>query len=228
MARGNVYFSWVFLAAFLCVAKTAEAAQPPDDSWWQIVPGERVGRITRDTSEEQIIQIFGADNVRRDNIYLGEGETSPGTVIFPNDLTKKLEILWKDAAERKNPAEARIKGRSSQWKTQTGLSLGSTLRQIEKLNGKPFILAGFAWDYQGTIIDCNQGRFKELGCVDPKRPSRKIQGRKIILRLIPDEKTSALPEYRAVQGDRYFSSGHPAMQKLNPRVHEKIILFEPQ
>jgi len=44
---------------------------------------------------------------------------------------------------------------------------------------------------------------------------------------MPDEATHATREYQAILGDRYFSSGHPAMQKLNPRVYEMIVFFAP-
>ena len=218
---------FLLFAAFLCTGAVAQTAQPLDNGWWQIVPGERVGRITSNTSEEQILEIFGAENVRRADVGVGEGESIPGTIVYPNDPTKRLAILWKDEAQRKTPSEVRIRGRSSLWRTNTGFSLGSTLRQIEKLNGKPFILAGFAWDYSGTIVDCNQGRLKDLGCIDPQDLSKQIHGRKILLRLMPDEAAHATREYQAVLGDRYFSSGHPAMQKLNPRVYEMIVFFVP-
>ena len=110
---------------------------------------------------------------------------------------------------------------------QFSLSLGSTLRQIERLNGKPFRLTGFGWDYSGTVVDCNEGRLKEVGCVDPGEPSRGIQGRKLLVRLIPDDEKRINREYQAVLGDREFSSDHPAMQKLNPRIYEMVVFFAP-
>lgn len=217
----------LLVATLLWFGGVAETAQDHDESWWQIVPGERVGRITRNISEEEIIEIFGAKNVLSTDVGVGEGETIPGTVVYPDDPTKTLEILWKSGGQRNTPSEVRIRGKSSRWRTKNGLSLGSTLREIERLNGRPFRLTGFGWDYSGTVIDCNQGRLTELGCVNPEDRSRTIRGRKLLLRLIPHEGERTSREYRAVLGDRDFSSGDPAMQKLNPRVYEMIIFFAP-
>jgi len=38
-----------------------------------------------------------------------------------------------------------------------------TLRAIEQINGGPFVLSGFDWDYGGTVIHCGGGSFEELG-----------------------------------------------------------------
>jgi hypothetical protein len=219
----------VYLALFLGIAPTESGAQSEKHDWL-IIPGERIGPITAQTSEEEIIKIFGIANVRREDIGVGEGETLPGTVIYPKDLRRRLAILWKDEKTRKAPTEARLYGRSSVWKTKNGISLGSPLKEIEKLNGKPFILMGFAWDYGGTIIDCNHGRLKEIGCI--RKTSSSTEGRNIILRLAPEAEFDGNGEfdgnkdYEAVLGDQEFSSAHPSMQKLNPRVYEITVVLQ--
>ena len=57
---------------------------------WQIVPGTSVGPITRSTSEKELIKIFGARNVKREAVDVGEGETQQGTILFPNDPQRKV------------------------------------------------------------------------------------------------------------------------------------------
>jgi hypothetical protein len=47
------------------------------------------------------------------------------------------------------------------------------------------------------------------------------------MRLRPDASAIGAPEYRQVVGDRVFSSGHPAMQALNPRVYQIIVSMSP-
>jgi len=198
----------------------AASAQPIANDWL-IVPGERVGPISASTSDAAVQDIFGVENVEAIDVQLGEGFSEPGTAVFPNDALKRIEIVWSDG-NRSAPKEIRITGESSSWKTAEGVSLGSTLKEIEQLNGSPFRLLGFAFDYGGTITDCGRGRLLMLGCDSAGSTS---QERQIVLRLSPSAEARALLEYRQVIGDREFSSAHPAMQALNPRVYQMIVFI---
>lgn len=212
-----------FVLAIAPVSPTELQAQKPNPDW-TIVPGQRVGEITAATSEAMLGALFGPENIERVDVQIGEGFTEPGTAVYPGEATRRIEILWLDDT-RTTPREIRLTGAASLWKTEEGISLGSTLKEIENLNGWPFRLAGFAWDYGGTILDCGGGRLTRLGCLDPKDRTRRTHLRSIIVRLGPDLEVRTHPEYRQVLGDREFSSGHPAMQALNPRVYQMIILF---
>jgi hypothetical protein len=195
----------------------AHAEQISSD--WLIVPGERVGPITATTSEELLESFFGPDNVEPIDVYVGEGFTEPGAAVYPNDATRRVEVVWRDDT-RTAPREVRLRGNSTKWKTQEGISLGSTLKEIELLNGSPFRLLGFGWDYSGTITGCGRGHLSMLGVVDRDGT---LRGRLIVLRLGPSVEARALPQYLEVIGDKEFSSGHPAMQELNPSVGQIIV-----
>lgn len=221
----SVAVTSVFLCALFGLPKfsAVDAQQPPSD--WLIVPGERVGAINANTSEKMLETQFGSDNIEPVDVYLGEGFTEPGTAVFPNEESKRIEVVWRDDS-RTVPKEVRLTGRTSEWRTKGGLSLGSTLKEIEMLNGYPFRLAGFAFDYSGTIGDCGRGKLTMLGCIDRDNPQRGLQGRLIVVRLSPDLAARQRMEYRQVQGGKFFSSGHPAMQILNPRVYQLIVTLE--
>lgn len=208
----------VGVIAGMCLLVNGASAQQRDSDWL-IVPGERVGPISASSSEAALLEFFGAENVEAVDVALGEGFSAPGTVIFPDDESRRLEIVWSDDS-RSVPKEVRLTGDSSSWSTAEGISLGSTLREIERINGYPFRLAGFAFDYGGTITGCGRGRLAMLGCGVAGEVS---QERQIVLRLSPSTEARTRPEYRQVIGDRDFSSGHPAMQALNPRVYQMIV-----
>jgi hypothetical protein len=190
-----------------------------------IVPGARVGPINAKTPDDALDALLGPNNVERIDVKLGEGFTATGTGVYPDSAGHRIEIVWTDTA-RTVPKEVRLTGDSSMWQTGAGISLGSTLREIERLNGFPFRLAGFAFDYAGTIADCGRGRLAVLGCsgaAEDFQPAR--EGRLMVLRLAPDAAAAAMPEYRQVRGDRIFSSGHPAMQALDPRVYQMVVIM---
>ena len=191
---------------------------------WEIVPGGRVGPITAHTSIQDLRNAFGAENVEGAEIHIGEGDYVPGTIVYPHEPEKRLEILWK--VHEQVPAEIRMDGDRSLWKTKQGLTLGSSLKDIERLNEKPFWFAGYdpGWDYGGTIFDCNGGALKELGCRDPAEPDKGVQGRKLLLRL-SGPSYSAVPDAVGVDD---FLSDNPVMQKLNPTVSEMEVYISPQ
>ena len=180
---------------------------------YQIVPGVRVGAITKNVSESELKKIYGSKNVKSDTIGLGEGETIPGTVIFPNDKNRRIEIVWKDKVKKKLPDFIQLFGEKSLWKTKEGISLGTSLKNLEKINGKPFVLAGFEWDYSGTVTSWKGGNLGKIG-------------QKITLRLNP-ENYDKVPQkdLDAVVGDGDFSSKNKAMQRINPKVYFIIVNF---
>lgn len=185
---------------------------------WLIVPGERVGPLTGSSSAADLVQAYGAQNVRDEPYPLGEGESEPGTVVFPDDATKRMVILWNDLEKKQGPLAVRIDGPASLWKTAEGLAVGTTLKRVEELNGKPFLLYGFEWDYGGQLVDSNGGSLKDLPHEDPEGGFR---GGALLLTFQPDpavvEKVPA-DQYVQVSGDSTFESSHPVMQALDPRV----------
>jgi hypothetical protein len=179
---------------------------------WSIMPNH-VGPIASYTSEADLQRDYGDSVVVRARIELGEGETTPGTVLFPSDSTRRAEIIWRDTLKQKNPGRVVLRGKRSLWQATRGISLGTTLQELERLNGRPFTLAGFGWDYAGVIIDW------EGGVLDSA-----LVGIKLYLNPGPAQHQSAA--YGQVLGDRDYSSELPAVQQLNPQVTQIFVDFE--
>jgi hypothetical protein len=188
---------------------------------WQIVPGRSAGPINKDTSEAQLAALFGRANVRRMTVDVGEGEKRTGTVLFPNDPKKKAYILWRDTETRLHPESVSIRNRNTLWKTDRGITIGTSLRMLERLNGRAFAISGFAWDYEGTVLHSNGGKMSELGTGSGER----IAGRTLLLRLSPSERARKMREYQKVLGDGTFLSNNIAMRRINPGVYEMIVEF---
>ena len=161
------------------------------------------------TTANSLSERFGIENVGSREILIGEGEYEKGTVVF-GDSSDQVEILWKDAEQKSVPRLISITGSSSQWKTRNGLSLGDALLSVENINRKPFRLLGFGWDYSGTLVSWSGGALETS-------TSTQCQ---VNVRFLPDQPALDSQWYRQVLGDREYSSDHPAMQALNPRIYE--------
>jgi hypothetical protein len=180
---------------------------------WQIVPGRSAGLITAEGSEADLRQQYGRSAVAPERIEIGEGETAPGTVLFRSDSLRRLEIIWRDTVRRAHPARLILRGDSSRWTLDRGISLGTTLQDLERLNGRAFKLAGFGWDYSGVVFDWSGGALDSL-----------LSGVKLYLDPGPNTYESA--PYRQVLGDREYSSDLPAMRRLSPRIYQIFVDFE--
>lgn len=190
--------------------------QSEPDPWLILVSGEK-GAITAHTTRQDLVGTYGASNVVDKDVDVGEGKTEPGTVVFPNDPQRSIEILWTDPDKKTLPASAQIEGDASRWKTVHSISLGTSLKELERLNGRAFHLSGFGWDYSGTVLSWDKGSLeKELNGGNGR----------LFLRLGPPSDTHVPEEEQSqVLGDSDFSSDHPVMQKLNPKVYQVIWRF---
>jgi len=158
-------------------------------------------------SVQDLVQRFGASNEVSVSIHVGEGETEEGTVLFPNDPERTVEILWNDPGTKRNPRSIKIHGTTSRWTAPGGLALGQDLQQVEQLNKGPFALAGFGWDRGGSVTSWSGGALETNPC-------------HLRARFAVDSARQNDPRMKQVMGDREFSSSDSTMRALNPRVVE--------
>jgi hypothetical protein len=176
------------------------------------VPG-RAGPLTAESSEAELRQRYGDTAVTTTRIQIGEGETVPGTVLYERDSLRRAEIIWHDTLKLSRPSRVVLRGKHSQWQVGPGISLGTSLQELERLNRRSFTLAGFGWDYGGVVTDW------ERGALDTA-----LAGIKLYLDPDPSQYESA--DYAKVLGDRDYSSTTPPMQQLQPRVAQIFVDFE--
>jgi hypothetical protein len=201
-------------------ARTPDSAPPPLQTTvppvaaeWRIVPSRSAGPLTSESSEADLRQRYGPEMVSSTRIQIGEGETMPGTVLFPGDSLRTAEIIWADSVRRSRPTRFILRGSRSLWQTAEGISLGTTLQELERLNGRPFTLAGFGWDYGGVVIDWAGGALHTA-----------LAGVKLYLDPGPEQYRSA--PYSQVLGDRDYSSSLKPMQQMNPKVSQVFVDFD--
>src|SRR5688500_1318889 len=94
---------------------------------------------------------FGSHNVTSEDIALGEGFFEKGTVLFSQSPQDRVQIHWADVEAQRNPQQIVIRTARTRWKTPDGVSIGTSLQLLERLNRRPFRLSGFAWDGGGGV-----------------------------------------------------------------------------
>ncbi|HSC65875.1 MAG TPA: hypothetical protein VLD35_19705 [Caldimonas sp.] len=206
------------LAAGVLIAARAVAAD------WVIVPGERVGPIDAGASEAKLVELFGAANVKRVSFEVEPGEAVPATTVFADDSTRRAVVLWRDPQARTSPETVLIRGERSVWRTDKGITLGTPLATLRRLNGKALTLTGFGPDLGGTVLDCNGGRLTEFGQDGP----RGIVGRTLVVRVEPDPALRDTAAYQQAIGESELSSDSDAMRTLNPRAYELMVEIRPR
>ena len=180
---------------------------------WLIAPSGQQAEVRADSSVADLQAHFGRGNVTQARLRpTEEGAGVVGTIIYAGDAKRRLEIEWKARSFGRSPARVTVYGTASEWGVAPGITLGTSLEEIERLNGGPFTLTGFGWEYSGTVLGWNGGALTPLGKATPRA----------VIRLRP-----APAREQEVRGDREFRSDSAPMQELNPRVYELVIDYVP-
>jgi hypothetical protein len=162
-----------------------------------------------DLSESDLIARYGQGSVITALVTGADDPSFEGTVLFPNQDDARVEIAWNDAKTKQGAAWVRIQGQRSRWRLPNGIALGDDLLGVERRNGFPFRLSSFSVEGQGTVRSWGRGRIHNA---DAERC-----GIRISFQPNWDGTDDPLLVRQVIQG-REFSSGHPAMQAINPRV----------
>ena len=177
----------------------ADEFDPKDNT---IVLGKRVGLIKPGMTVTDIGRAYGQQNLKLQKIPGAEGEEIDGAKLFP-DTDRELVIVWDPDNDKKQVVfDIRVVGTA--WKFDNGLKAGMTIAEVEKINGKPFKIAGFEWDY-GGYANFEGG---------------KLAG-KVSIRFNPS--TENVPEY--LSGDKQLSSTDKQLRAAKPLVEEGISVF---
>ena len=121
--------------------------------------------------------------------------------------------MWANEKQYKKFSSASVSARfdekkntwsyNSPWRSKKGIGLGSLLAEIEALNGKPFEMSGFGWDYGGNITDFKGG---------------KLDSKNIWIELVEGSGKLTEEEYNTISGDQIISSDNVTLRKCAPRV----------
>lgn len=104
------------------------------------------GVFNQNATLAEIEAAFGKENVVTGEVPGPEGMTMVATTIYPDDPARKMEVRWWDEVNVTHFAGVTIAEGDS---GPLGVRAGMTIGEVEALNGEPFGLMGFFWDYGG-------------------------------------------------------------------------------
>ena len=175
-----------------------------------IVPGERVGPVTRNTSRRDLARLFGASRLTDKTIPGPEGEGRFLATDVNLGRERSFTVVWSDSTQTK-PGSVRNLG--SAWKTPEGIGVSTPMAELRRQLGE-FQLYGLAWDYSGTIL------------LENTRLSRYAGALILTVEPAPGAAQRFPNDYRAVLGDGTFSSNNPHWQPLNMRVAAITVMLD--
>jgi hypothetical protein len=195
-------------SAYPTLITTATESDPIPDTL--VIPGERVGPITRNTTRQDLAKLFAKELLSDRPVGIGEGATVPGTFV---DLgpARSFSVVWADNTRTK---AVEVRNLGSDWRTPQGISVSTPLSQLQQKLGK-FQFYGFGWDYSGTVL------------LEGTKLSQYQKTLILRLRTAPAAAKKSPKDYQAVLGDGKFSSNNPKLSSLGITVGEMIVRLAP-
>lgn len=109
---------------------------------------------------QELEKAYPGANIEEGRDLFKEGtEERPYSILYPG-TENELHITWQDN-KRTRIHEIRYSG-EGKWKSETGIGIGTTYEQLNKMNAKKISFYGFGWDYSGAV-DWNGGKFEKSG-----------------------------------------------------------------
>jgi hypothetical protein len=165
------------------------------------------GVFAKDSTHLKLAIKYDSRNIAFGDVDGPDGSKIKASILFPNDPRRRLEVLWNNEASRSDTSIIAINGKS-QWTAPKGLKLGMPLAAIEKLNGKPFKLAGFDWNGGGFVRELD-GKLKMPpgGC-------------NLIIRFEPGIANPLPARYAEITGDKTIVSSNKLLRRTRAQVSE--------
>src|SRR5688500_9009771 len=88
--RRTLVLLWVLVS---CQSRVRDERTPHD---WLIIPATRIGPVDATASEQDLIDLLGADAIVRRDLDVGEGLCAPGSVLYAG-TPEAVAVTWMDS-----------------------------------------------------------------------------------------------------------------------------------
>jgi hypothetical protein len=179
-----------------------------------IEPGSRLGPVTGSSTLESLRGTLGAGAVSLEFVQSEDGKGHvAGAVIYPQDAKKRIELAWADTLGKASPAWARVRNSASYWHTPAGVRIGTTLLDLEKLNGRAFTVNSFrGGERRSHVRSWNKGNLAD-----------ELEKNARVWLAVPTSTTKS--QMTPLSQGNLLPSGDPPLRRINPHVTEITIRF---
>ncbi|MBW4509726.1 MAG: hypothetical protein KME64_24910 [Scytonematopsis contorta HA4267-MV1] len=167
-----------------------------------VVPGERVGLVTRKTTKANLVKLFGQSRLKDETISGAEGIGKFAVTRVNLGSQRSFTVVWSDNTRTKATS---VRDFGSAWKTPESIGIGTTFNELRQKLGE-FKLYGLGWDYSGTVLIETTKLAKYKGKLNLQVGAAPNAGNKFP------------KQYQAVSGDATFSSTDPNWKPLGMRL----------
>lgn len=192
----NIGLLFLLATAFACSSPQTE------------VPTQSLNEVLACANLAGLQTKYGKENVVADTSWVMGDDTLQGSIIFPSS-PKQVFVYYRSG----EIVDVTIQGKSSAWKTDSGLYLGLPLQDVQKLNAKNFTMSGFNWAHGGEVVSWEGGKLAGIHLATFSNAGNQHDG-------LSDA------EYTQISGQTEFDVRHEAIQKLNPSL-DMISLIKP-
>lgn len=156
-----------------------------------------------DSSEALVKQTFGAENVVTGTVPGPEGTELLATTVFPADPDRRMEFGWFDEENFDRLSYVEL---SPSQTAPGGVRLGMSAAEVEALNGEPYLVGGFGWDYGGyAVIESGALASAEGDC-------------QLSIRFDTGGEISPEIDTSSIMGEVQVPSGEPLLEEIGARV----------
>ncbi|UFZ06077.1 hypothetical protein LQG66_07175 [Bradyrhizobium ontarionense] len=113
--------------------------------------------VAADDSAKSLMLRHGNEAVIQDGLFSGvEDITYKGLVLHPHSPEWRIEVFFADETMSRAARLTLHDTKSGHWNV-AGVTLGATLAEVQKINGKPFLVSEFDSDFSGFVVDWKGG-----------------------------------------------------------------------
>ncbi len=172
------------------------SCQNKDQTTIQLDPTKTLDSILELTNVQALEESLGKQNlIFSDSIIYNATQKVAGYFYKKGKADQLIITLNADDQKLKSVI---VNMPNSPWHSQ-GINIGTNLKAIENINKKSFIIAGFGWEYGGTIVSWEGGSLKD----------KKLD-------IIFENPTT--DNAKEIAGATDYFSNHKTLQMLNPKV----------
>jgi len=161
-----ILLSVIFIAIISC-DNTKKKSEDENSSDAPKIEIEYLEDFVQFENHEQMAEYFGEENVEESILWKAEGTVEYNVSILNPEYTNRVVVYWGMEGETDGvdfvettysiytyDGDEAIEG-GDVFSTTTQVKVGTSMAELQEINGEAYSFYGLAWDFGGAVIDLN-------------------------------------------------------------------------